>query len=101
MGKYKKDILNVKINKEAAEREEQEILKKKHNIQDEDVVVVEKSNMVKFTVNTFIRLVKLIATIMIIILATLGAMSLIYPEPRADMVEIVYNIFTSVRATFS
>lgn len=100
MGKYKKDILNTRINREAAEREEQELLKKKHNISDENVKVVEKSNMVEFTVNTFIRLVKLIATILIILLATLGAMSLIYPEPRADMLEIIYNIFESVRDTF-
>lgn len=96
MGKYKKDILKTRINKEIAEKEEQNRLKKKHNITDENVTVVEKSNMVKFTVNTVTRIVKFVATIVLIALAAIGLISIVYPEPRADVLKILYGVFNSV-----
>ncbi len=74
------------LEKEKQEKEvfenEQLQLHRKHNIKDNNVVVVEKTNMTKFTVKMAIRFIKLIATISLLILAVIGLTTLIYPETR-------------------
>ena len=45
--------LSERIKKENAKEKEQIRLKKKHQIDQENVVVVEKSNTYKFTIKTF------------------------------------------------
>lgn len=55
--------LSERIKKENAKEKEQIRLKKKHQIDQENVVVVEKSNTYKFTIKTIISFIKLIATV--------------------------------------
>ena len=66
MAKFKTSLVSKKKR-----QEEQQKLKDKHNIKDNNVVVVEKANMTKFTVKMLIRFVKLTATICLLILAAL------------------------------
>ena len=87
MGKFKSSLVKD-IEEKKAFAEEQKRIKKEHRIEDENVVVVEKSNMAKFTVKTFIRLVKICAAILIFALATVGAMCLIYPATRMGFFSI-------------
>lgn len=62
----------VKEYKENIERQaQQKKLREKHNIENENTVVVEKSNMAKFSVNTLIRLVKFFAAVIIVCLAVI------------------------------
>ena len=64
--------LSERIKKENAKEKEQIRLKKKHQIDQENVVVVEKSNTYKFTIKTIISFIKLIATVTLLILAVIG-----------------------------
>ena len=64
--------LSERIKKENAKEKEQIRLKKKHQIDQENVVVVEKSNTYKFTIKTIIAFIKLIATVTLLILAVIG-----------------------------
>lgn len=63
--------LSERIKKENAKEKEQIRLKKKHQIDQENVVVVEKSNTYKFTIKTIISFIKLIATVTLLILAVI------------------------------
>ena len=67
--------LSERIKKENAKEKEQIRLKKKHQIDQENVVVVEKSNTYKFTIKTIISFIKLIATVTLLILAVIAAKS--------------------------
>ena len=81
----------VKEYKENIERQaQQEKLREKHNIEDENMVVVEKSNMAKFSVNTFIRLVKFFAAVIIVCLAVIGLTVLVFPETREALLAIFH-----------
>ncbi len=81
----------VREYKENIERQaQQEKLREKHNIKDENTVVVEKSNMAKFSVNTFIRLVKFFAAVIIVCLAVIGLTALVFPETREALLAIFH-----------
>ena len=87
MAEFKRGLLK-EFEEEEAFREKQEKLKAKHDIEDENVVVVEKTNFAKFSVTTLIRLIKLIATILILALAAIGLTALLYPECRMALFSI-------------
>ncbi len=81
----------VREYKENIERQaQQEKLREKHNIKDENTVVVEKSNMAKFSVNAFIRLVKFFAAVIIVCLAVIGLTALVFPETREALLAIFH-----------
>lgn len=73
------------IEEEAVKKQKQEELHAKHNIQDKEVIVVEKSNMIKFSVRSIVALVRLCATILLLFLAAVGLLCLIYPETREPL----------------
>ena len=77
MAKFKTSLVS-KYKEDKKRQEEQQKLKDKHNIKDNNVVVVEKANMTKFTVKMLIRFVKLIATICLLILAAIGLTTVSY-----------------------
>ncbi len=54
MAKFKTSLVS-KYKEDKKRQEEQQKLKDKHNIKDNNVVVVEKANMTKFTVKMLIR----------------------------------------------
>ena len=83
MGKFKETL--VKAAREEMEREKkQERLRKRHHIQ-ENVVVVEKSNMMKFFVRSIFALIRLVASVLLCVLATVGILALLYPNVRGEL----------------
>ena len=93
MAKFKTSWVS-KQKEDKKRQEEQQKLKDKHNIKDNNVVVVEKANMTKFTVKMLIRFVKLIATICLLILAAIGLTTLIFPETREAFTGIFHQVIT-------
>lgn len=77
-----------KAKNDLAYQEEQKRIKSKHNISDDNIRVVEKSNTVKFLIRNFIRLVKTVLTIMLIVLAACGLIALLYPGPHKELMII-------------
>lgn len=94
MAKYKKRIVQDIKEKHEFERE-QKALKEKHHL-DTEKIVVEKSNMVKFTVNTVKGLIRIIAMILLLSLAMIGLMAVIYPAPREALADILYEIYEQI-----
>lgn len=90
---FKEKALVEKIEAEEQEHLQQQRLKEKHGIDDENVVVVEKFSLTKFLVKIFIRLIKTLAGIALLVLAALGLIALIYEEIRSPMFEIIENGF--------
>lgn len=72
---------------------EKTIKDNKHSDIDENKVIVEKSNTIKFILSFLRASIKTIATIILVSLATIGIITLIYPEIRAEFIEVILNIF--------
>lgn len=89
-----------KYNQEIELKKEQELKRKKYNVEDENVIIVEKNNTVKFLVNVLLAVVKTIATIIIILLAAIGLMCLIYPSTRMEFFQIIFDIFSTILKFF-
>ena len=87
---FKEKALVEKIKQE---EEQEEKLREKHGIEDENVVVVEKFSMTKFLVRTFVIFVKTTVSIAILVLASLGLIAVIYEEPRTQLFEIIQSGF--------
>ena len=86
-------------NKMAAEFEEQlekerqqKMLHEKHKIEDENVIVVEKSGIYRL----IISLCKTVAAVAVFCLAAAGLLALIYPEPRNEMISILESAISQV-----
>ena len=86
MGKYN-TILVKKNVQDTKEQLQQDSLKKKHNIT-KDVIVVEKSNWLKFIFKGFSSIIHYAATFILVLLAIIGLASLIYPGPRGELIVI-------------
>ena len=95
-----------RVQESALQREKQEFqqqqenIKKKHHIEDEDVVVVEKSNMVKFFVKLLLGIIRFAASAAIIILAAIGLITIVYPEPREELMAVLTDIFYELIGMF-
>ena len=70
------------MKQEEREKEHQESLKERYDIE-EDVVVVEKNNTIKFLLKTMIGGARLIIAILVFILALIGLTALIYPLQKS------------------
>ena len=68
--KFKQDIVK-KVKEEVLQEKRQEALKEKYEIAD-DVVVVEKSNMIKWTIRTMVAFIRCICAILIFLLSLTG-----------------------------
>lgn len=89
MGKYKNaNVLQNKIDN----INEQETLKQKHNIESENVVVVEKTQWFKWLT----ILLKSIFSVFVLIFAAIGIFTLLYPELRSSFITILYQIIQSI-----
>lgn len=95
MSKFKKKIVS-EIRKDQKEEKNQKILKQKYKVGD-DVLVIEKSNMFKFTVKLVANLVRIFCTITILMLAACGLLALIYPQPRADLLEVMLDTYRELQ----
>ena len=89
MGKYKNaNVLQNKIDN----INEQETMKQKHNIESENVVVVEKTQWFKWLT----ILLKSILSVFVLIFAAIGIFTLLYPELRSSFITILYQIIQSI-----
>ena len=96
MGKFKKG--GVREVKEALLQEvEQRHLHEKHGIADPNTVIVEKSNMAKFLMRCTAGGVRIIAAAAVFILAAVGLVTLIYPEVRQELFQVLQTIFLETR----
>lgn len=77
--------------------EEQKNLHEKHKNIDENKVIVEKSNTVKFLVKAMTALVKTVAVIILILLATTGLITLMYDNLRTDFFQILMDTINSFK----
>ena len=94
--KFKKGF--VKEFNENRQQELEEIkIRQKHNISDEKVVVIERSNTVKFMFKVLLNGIKTAAWITLIILAAVGIMCFVYPETRTDFFKILHEIFMGTK----
>ena len=93
MNKFKKGLVKD-IQKEKEFEKEQQNLKEKYSLDvSDDVVVVEKTNAYKFTVKMLVNAVKALATICLLVLATIGLITLIYPNSRNAFFDIMSSIY--------
>ncbi len=81
-----------KIKADAQHRQEQRKLKEKYNIPDENVIIKEKSHILKFLIKTGIALVKAVASMVVIGLCTIGILTLVYPETREPFFGIISQL---------
>lgn len=89
MGKYKNaNVLQNKIDN----INEQETLKQKHNIESENVLVVEKTQWFKWLT----ILLKSILSVFVLIFAAIGIFTLLYPELRNSFITILHQIIQSI-----
>ena len=94
--KFKKGFVR-EFNENKKHEIEENKIRQKHNISDEKVVVIEKSDTVKFLFKVFLNGIKTAAWIILIILAAVGMMCLIYPETRTEFFKIISEIFTGTK----
>ena len=96
MAKFKTCLVK-KYKEQQAFQESQEKLKRQHNVTaDKRIVVVEKSNMAKFTVKTITALVKALASAVLLCLAVTGLTALVYPSTRAALLILAQNILEQI-----
>lgn len=100
MGKFKTGL--VKEAREAKQYDEvQKKLKKQHNIPTEqDVVVVEKRDAMKFIVRLIIRFAKFAALTALLTLAATGLIALVYPESRTILTQIGWGLMNQISDFF-
>lgn len=96
MGKFRNGFVR-EVQEEKKREEEQRRLHEIHGIQDENLIVVEKNNMLKFLIRTAGRIVRFVATAAIFVLAAVGLMSLIYPEIRRELILVLISILGDTR----
>mgnify|MGYP006910466943 FL=1 len=91
MSKFKNGF--AKEVKEALKQEaEQKQLREKHGIQDNNTLIVEKNNLFKFCNPLLYKIVKIFVTAGIFLLASVGLMSLIYPDVREELMKVLIAI---------
>ena len=100
MAKYKRKLV-ADIEKQKTEEKIQFDLKDKYNIQDPDVVVVEKSNMIKFLIHLLTSLLRLLCVLAVFCLAVCGLLALVYPEPRTALIQVFSSILKQLFSMLS
>lgn len=100
MGKFKKTLVSA-AKADLAQEQEQKRLRKKHHVEEEGLLIVERDNLLKFFVRCLASMVRIGATIFLFLLATIGLVSLVYPEVREVLLRVLYQIgqelFTMLR----
>lgn len=77
-------------------QDKQKNLRERYHVEKEDVVIVEKSNMMKFLVRAAGAAIRILARIILIILATIGIIALLYPETRTGLQVILTGILEQI-----
>lgn len=69
----------------------QEDIKKKYKIEDENIIVKETSNMPKFLIKTLFVIVQVFASILIVLLASVGAICIFYEPIREMFIKLAFS----------
>ncbi len=100
MGKFKKTLVSA-AKADLAQEQEQKRLRKKHHVEEEGLLIVERDNLLKFFVRCLASVIRIGATIFLFLLAAIGLVSLVYPEVREVLFRVLYQIgqelFTMLR----
>ena len=100
MGKFKKTLVSA-AKADLAQEQEQKRLRKKHHVEEEGLLIVERDNLLKFFIRCLASMVRIGATIFLFLLAAIGLVSLFYPEVRDVLFRVLYQIgqelFTMLR----
>ena len=99
MGKFKNTLARA-AREELEKEQEQKRLREKHHVEDEQVLVVETSNMGKFLIRTMGRLLHFLAAILLLGLAAMGALAVLYPNVRLELWEVLLQIWREITAMF-
>ena len=94
------DMLMKKVKADRAQEEDQEALRKKHKIKNKNVVVVEKSNTIKFLIRTLKGILIISLLIFIAVFIFIAFTALIYPEPRHGLQTIYIRGVEELRSYF-
>ena len=92
--KQKKLVAGIK--EEIQFEESQKNLKEKHHIEDPNVVVIERNNFIKFFIQTGARILRMIATIVLLFLAVIGLITFVYPSLLSDLFLIIKDVQTQL-----
>lgn len=97
MNKFKTSFV-AGYKQDQAEEKEQKKLRKKYKVNEDkdNVVIVEKTGLAKFTVSTFIRLVKFVATVIILVLAGIGLYSLLTSSIRSELITAWKEVYSQL-----
>ena len=60
-------------------------------------MIVEKNNMIKFFIRVIGGVIRIAATIIILLLAAIGLLTLLYPEIRVELVAVLQDIYNQIR----
>ena len=82
--KFKNHIVE-QIKQEEREKEHQERLKERYDVVD-DVLIVEKTDIIKFLLKGLVGAIRLIIAIVLFLLALIGLASLLYPDSRVILI---------------
>ena len=99
MSKFQNGFVS-KIEEKKIFEEKQNDLKEKYNINAQDVIIVEKNNVIKFFVKVMISFIKTVATISILVLAAIGLLTVVYPEVRNPFVELLVSFREQIVSYF-
>lgn len=82
-------------------QKKQNHLHKKHMIEDENIVVVEKNNIIKFSLTSMVGLIRFVASVVLVILASIGLLCIIFDETRMPLINLLNDIVTQIRVEIS
>lgn len=99
MSRIKRSLVSQIKEQQEFEKQQNE-LKRKHRIEEKNVIVVEKSNMTKFLIRTIGNVVRISATILILVLASIGLTTLLYPQIRSELLIILRQIINQLVSFF-
>ena len=95
MGRF--DKYRKAVEEEIAWSKEQDRLHEKHQDIDDDTVIIETSNMGKFLLNFTRTGIHTIVSIVFIILAAIGILTLLYPETREAFYNVIGRIWLDIK----
>ena len=99
MSRIKRSLVSQIKDQQEFEKQQNE-LKRKHRIEEKNVIVIEKSNMTKFLIRTIGNVVRISTTILILLLASIGLTTLLYPQTRNELLIIINQIINQLVSFF-
>ena len=99
MRKYKRGLAG-EAKEELRQEQEQERLHQKYQEEDPDVMIVEKSHLVKFLIRTAGKVIRTLSVIALLVFAAAGLLALVYPDTREGLYKIYEEIIQQLQQFF-